>query len=1207
MARLEVTKKKKNLQATEVSQLKEELRRVSTKLEFCERELAEATEQQTASGEILRAIASSPPDIEPVLDAVAASAARLCDSQDAQIYRVEGEVVRKVASYGVVSPILAVGETWKLSRDFLSGRAILDRQTIHAHDIVAKRELENPDLWRADEELGVRTALAVPLLREGIPVGAIMIRRTEVRRFTEKQIALLKTFADQAVIALENARLFQEQQARNRELAALHNVTTAASQSLEIKPVLQEVVKKITEIFNFDSVRIRLFDPKTETLPLAASYGVPDEAFAPVVFRRGRESFMGTVAETGEPIIFENAQTDPRYQELSHTQGAKKAGFCLFALFPIKAKGKFAGIIICLGRLPRKLSPEEVRLITSMSDQIGVAVENINLYEQLKNKTEEIESSNSQLREALEQQTATSDVLRVIAGSPTELQPVLDAVTERAVKLAGAKRGHIRQYDGEFLRLVASYGESPEQLAIFQAPVRPSAESRSGRAFLERKPIHDLDAQVQRHPMAAQTGARTTLAVPLLREDTAIGVFTIWRDVVEPFNDRQIELVKTFADQAVVAIENVRLFNELETRNRDLTEALEQQTATGEVLRVIASSPTELQPVLDTLLANAVKLSGATKGHVRQVDGEFYRVVAHYGESPERIDFLRSHPLPASPYTPTGRALAEHRPVHILDVQLEPEPQASLARQTGARTLLVTPLLREGTPVGGITIWRDFVEPFTERQIELVKTFADQAVIAIENVRLFQELQARNRELTEALEQQTATSEILRVIASSPTELQPVLDAVAESAARLCEAPSAHILRVDGNVMRRVAAYPYPAPLLGEEVVIDRGRVSGRAIIDKQTIHVRDMTVEGQGEFPASKNIQPVTGTRSAVATPLLREGVAIGAIFVRRTEVRPFTEKQIALLKTFADQAVIAIENVRLFKELQERNAELREALEHQTATAEVLGIISRSPTDVQAVLVAIVESAARVCGIDEIALRLREGQMMVRRAHFSPGPIPVGRVEMSIDEPWFRWIREHGTLHIPDVRAAQNDFPTLGSVTGFRTLLGAPLRQHGELIGTLTGRRYDVRPFSPVQIKLLETFADQAVIAIENVRLFQELKESLEQQTATSEILGVIASSPTDIQPVLDAIAQNAARVCGSDDATIRLLDGDELFLAAHFGTIRPPGGPGRRSLQWRSVGNEALLQHRTIHIPDLQAEAERYPDSSHMGSAIRTFLVT
>src|SRR5688572_2630269 len=290
-----------------------------------------------------------------------------------------------------------------------------------------------------------------------------------------------------------------------------------------------------------------------------------------------------------------------------------------------------------------------------------------------------------------------------------------------------------------------------------------------------------------------------------------------------------------------------------------------------------------------------------------------------------------------------------------------------------------------------------------------------------------------------------------------------------------------------------------------------------------------------------------------------MRESQPIGVIVIRRTEIQPFSEKQIALLKTFASQAVIAIENVRLFKEIQERNAELREALEHQTATAEVLGIISRSPTDVQPVLDAIVESAARVCGVDDVLLRLTEGDAMVWRAHF--GSITEGRVEVGIDEPISRWLREQGTLHVPDAKAP-NAFP-VGSAgrtaSGSRTFLLVPLRQQRDLIGALVARRIEVRPFTPAQIKLLETFANQAVIAIENVRLFNELKESLEQQTATSEILGVIASSPTDIQPVLDAIAESAARVCGSDDATIRLLKGDEYFLAAHCGKI------GRAS--WRA----------------------------------------
>ncbi len=294
---------------------------------------------------------------------------------------------------------------------------------------------------------------------------------------------------------------------------------------------------------------------------------------------------------------------------------------------------------------------------------------------------------------------------------------------------------------------------------------------------------------------------------------------------------------------------------------------------------------------------------------------------------------------------------------------------------------------------------------FTPAQIKLLETFADQAVIAIENVRLFQELK-------ESLEQQTATSEILGVIASSPTDIQPVLNTVAANAARLCEATDAQIRLVEGDGHRLVASFgTLPAP---EFRVTSPENPFSRAILKGETVHTHD--VQEESGHPAA------SGTRTLLSTPMLREGTPIGLINVRRTEIRPFSEKHIRLLETFAAQAVIAIENVRLFNELQERNAELREALEHQTATAEVLGIISRSPTDVQPVLDAIVESAARVCGVDDVVMRLHEGETSFKRAHF--GSIPVGRDEISTDAPQIRFVREHGTLHVPDVRVREG-FP--------------------------------------------------------------------------------------------------------------------------------------------------------------------------------------
>ena len=599
----------------------------------------------------------------------------------------------------------------------------------------------------------------------------------------------------------------------------------------------------------------------------------------------------------------------------------------------------------------RPFSEKQIALLKTFADQAVIAIENVRLFNELK--------------DSLDQQTATSDVLRVIAGSPTELQPVLDAVTESAVKLAGAKHGHIRQYDGEFLRWVASSGESPEQLAVFQAPVRPRPESRSGRAFLERRPIHDVDAQVERHSMAAQTGARTALAVPLLREETPIGVFTIWRDVVEPFTERQIELVKTFADQAVVAIENVGLFKELQERNAELREALEHQTATSEVLGIISRSPTDVQPVLDAIVESAAKVCGIDDLGLRLRDGNDFVSRARFG--PISVGF--SHEK-ISIDEPRFRWVVEHGTLHIPDAQAQND-FPMLGVFSAARTYLLVPLRQQGEVVGTLTARRTEVRPFTPAQIKLLETFADQAVIAIENVRLFQELK-------EALEQQTATSEILGVIASSPTDIQPVMDTLAENAARLCEAIDARIFRIDGEYFLPAAHFgEIPGPDFIEEprALIDRNRPSGRAVIDRQTVHIHDLAAAVENEFPGVKEYQQRFGVRTVLVTPLMREGVPVGVIHIRRTEVRPFSDSQIKLLETFAHQAVIAIENVRLFKEIQERNAELREALEHQTATAEVLGIISRSPTDVQPVLDAIVESAAKVCGIDDVVLRLREG----------------------------------------------------------------------------------------------------------------------------------------------------------------------------------------------------------------------------------------
>ena len=1146
-------------------------------------ELQESLKQQTATSEILGVIASSPTDIQPVLETVAKNAAHLCEATDAQIWRVQGDRLWRVASFGAMR-VMAANEGRPIIRSIITGRAVIDREMVHLHDIATpEAQFEFADSWPFAKETGARTHLVIPLLREGTAIGVIMIRRTEVRPFSDTQIALLKIFADQAVIAIENVRLFKELQERNAELREALEHQTATSEVLgiisrsptDVQPVLDAIVESAAKVCGVDDVHLRLNE---------RNMMVSRAHFGPIPILRAEipidESNFRWVREHGT-LHIPDVSEQKNFQELR-----TERHFRTHLAVPLRQKGELIGLMNARRVEVRPFTAAQIKLLETFADQAVIAIENVRLFKELRER-------NRDLTEALEQQTATSEILRVISSSPTDLQPVFATILANATRLCGTRNAGLYIFDGELLHFAAGHNLPPDMIARQQSnPFRPGRESANRRAALERRTIHVPDVLAAADFDAYGTeanrreGRRSTLAVPLLKEDTLLGVIvTSHYDEVKPFTDNQIKLVETFADQAVIAIENVRLFKELQERNRDLTEALEQQTATSEVLRVIASSPTELQPVLDTLIANAVKLSGATQGHIRQYDGELLRPVAHYGESPEQVALLQRTARKPAPENTTGRAFLERKPIHILDAQLGPR-QPGLALRDWARTMLAVPLLREGTPIGVITIWRDFVEAFTDRQIGLVQTFADQAVIAIENVRLFQELK-------ESLEQQTATSEILGVIASSPTDIQPVLDIVAENAARLCDATDALIHRIDGDQLRPVANYG-PLPRRGgrESIPIVRDHIPARVIIDRQTLHIDDLAAVPEIDLPAG--FARRVGVRTVLATPLLREGIPIGAIHLRRTEVRPFTEKQIKLLETFAAQAVIAIENVRLFKEIQERNAELREALEHQTATAEVLGIISRSPTDVQPVLDAIVESAARVCGIDDVVLRLRDADSFVPRAHF--GPIPVNRIEISIDEPQNRWMRENGTLHVADVRA-QSEFPTLGSASGYRTLLATPLHQQGEFIGMLNARRTSVRPFTPAQIKLLETFADQAVIAIENVRLFNELKESLEQQTATSEILGVIASSPTDIQPVFDTIVKNAARLCEGSGASVVRYDGEMFYLVAQYNISAKIRDAMQRMFPTpptRQFGmTRAVLDSTVIHIPDVRRDAEILQD--------------
>ena len=1151
--------------------------RLFKELEDRNRQLSEALEQQTATGDILGVISSAPTDLQPVFDTIAGHSVKLCGALFSSVYRFDGEFIQMVAHHNY--PPVALDRSLDLfptrpGRHLFTARAILDRSVINVSDVANDSEHAARDIAASS---GFRSVLSVPMLRGSDPIGAITVWHADVGPFSQTHVALLQTFADQAVIAIENARLFQQLQVRNRDLTEALEHQTATSEVLgiisrsptDVQPVLDAIVESAARVCGIDDITLRL--KEDGTLVTRAHFGTVPVPTGEISMDAPPVRWVQEHGTLHIPDIL--AQTDIRLL----FPGALRT----FLIIPLRYKSEFIGGLTARRIEVRPFSPAQIKLLETFADQAVIAIENVRLFQELK--------------ESLEQQTATSEILGVIANSPTDIQPVLDAIAESAARLCDAPSAIVYRVDGTIMRRAAVCGPSIPD-GVFLGEELPVERNRiAGRAIVDRQTIHVQDMAVEagtEYPSSiqVQTGTRTALATPLMREGTAIGAILIRRAEVRCFTAKQIALLKTFADQAVIAIENVRLFKEIQERNAELREALEHQTASSEVLSIISRSPTDVQPVLDAIVESAAKVCEIDDVVLRLRDGNTMVPRAHFGSIPMgRVEM--------SIDDPQYQWMREHGTLHIPDVQSQNDfPQ--LGALSGSRTLLRVPLCQNGELIGTLGTRRTEVRPFTSAQIKLLETFADQAVIAIENVRLFNELK-------ESLEQQTATSAILGVIASSPTDIQPVLDAVAENSARLCDASHAVIHLVDGDLLRRVAVFGgLSRGPVGAEAAIDRGKLSHRAVLDRQVVHVHDLAAEIESEFPGDAEIVQRMGVRTNLAVPLMRENNAIGVIIIQRPEVRPFTDKQITLLKTFADQAVIAIENVRLFKELQERNSELREALEHQTATAEVLGIISRSPTDVQPVLDAIVESAGRVCGIDDVVLRLGDGNTMVPRAHF--GSIPIGRMEISSDEPQFRWVNEQGTLHISDARA-QNDFPMLGSAGVSRTYLAAPLRQHGELVGILAARRTEVRPFTPAQIKLLETFADQAVIALENVRLFQELKESLEQQTATSEILGVIASSPNDVQPVLNVVAENAARLCEARDAVIDRFDGAIIYQVAQHGTIPVPE-PNR--INRNSPVGRALVDKKTIHVHDLAAEVEtEFPESKARQkiSGTRTILVT
>ena len=947
-AKATVARKAPKNDSARVQDLEKRLAEALEQLQTRTRELDDAQEQQTATSEVLKVISRSTFELQPVLETLVENAARLCSSDWGVIYRIDREVLRPAAFYLASEEFREFWQAQEVrpGRGSGVGRAALDRRTVHISDVLAEPDYEATDIQRRG---GYRTVLSVPMLRRGVLIGVVNMMRSEVRPFTDKQIELVTTFADQAVIAIENVRLFTEtKEALERQTATSEILSVISRSTTDVRPVFEAICQSSVRLFDAYAGAIVRFDGQLMDFGAVVSPSAEADERYRRLFPRPLDPQLATgQAILGRTIVHIPDLEHEAISEQNRTLG-RGFGYRRLLVVPMVRDGIAIGALAVTGREPGRYSDRQIALLQTFADQAVIAIENVRLFTELQEKNQALTQAHAQVTEALEQQTATGEILRVISSSPTNAQPVFDTIAENALRLCEATFSAVFRFDGELIHLAALRDVTPEGAAAIRDmyPMRPSHRGSAARAILSRRivDIPDVlqDPEYEYRSVAGEAEFRSILSVPMLRDGQPIGAISVAGAKPRPFPEKQVALLQTFADQAVIAIENVRLFTELQEKNAALTQAhaqvtetLEQQTATAEVLKVISRSTFDLQPVLDTLIENAARLCASGRGVIMRRDGDAYHGAAYYNVSPELIEFIERHPITPGRHSITARVALERRTIHVADLQADAEYRYARRDADPIGTELGVPMFRGDDIVGVMILHKLEVQPFTDKQIELVETFADQAVIAMENARLLSELRARTGELSRSVSELRALNEVGQTI-SSTLDLETVLTTIVSRAVELSGLDGGIVSEYEETteefVQRATSQTGNLLPNILRGIRYKKGEGAiGQTAITRQPVQVQDITVPGAYDSRVRTNLID-SGVRAVLAVPMIHQDRLIGCLGVTRNQPGVFSAETVDLLRTFATQSALAIQNARLFREIEVKSRELAAASQHKS-----------------------------------------------------------------------------------------------------------------------------------------------------------------------------------------------------------------------------------------------------------------------------------